>query len=689
MSDANKASIDKNKTFGARALLYRYAIALGLILCFVSMSHIVSVSVIRDIDRSSDLISKSINQRSTVSRIVSFAEMVRLLRTQASVDHLSREIDALERTHGSLAEAARDSDSVAELYFEGGRGPALDPIMRKFIADARIVASSTSTEAEIDAALVRLRRAGGQTLPAALQEANEGHQLQARAYSDDLSAVQSAAYWLAIVVLVFEAIFIFIPAHRTVRRSMEALAAQAARLEQARDAVEARNRELVSLRNAAEHDALHDELTGLANRRGFEREIERLAKARHAPGNGVAILHIDLDRFKEINDTLGHAAGDAVLRHVGETLRGLTRSDDFVARIGGDEFVVARVCDGDRRSLSEFAERVVARLSEPVEMEGSLCQFGASVGIEVGVSYAPGGDLDPSRLIANADIALYHAKERGRGRVEFFSEALRAAVEQSKALSDDMALGLGRGEFVAVYQPQIDVTDGGLHGVEALARWRHPERGELAPGVFLPIAERLRKTADVDHVIQQQALRDLEAWDALGLRVPRLSINVSSQRLRDAAFTDVLMRAPHARGRVSVEVLETIFTDTIDDALQMTIDNLFDGGISVEIDDFGTGHASLLSLLSLKPARLKIARELVAPLPDSADHVNLARSICDIARSLGVGVIAEGVETAAQRDALVELGCTVMQGYFFARPMTREALAANLAAQEPPWRQAS
>ena len=192
--------------------------------------------------------------------------------------------------------------------------------------------------------------------------------------------------------------------------------------------------------------------------------------------------------------------------------------------------------------MSAFADEIVSRLSEPLEIEGSLCRFGASIGIEIGVSYDASRHIDAGRLIANADIALYHAKELGRGRAAFFSEELRAEVEECKALSDEMSLGLTRGEFFPVYQPQIDPRTGAVCGVEALARWRHPTRGVLAPAMFLPIAERLRKTAEIDNAIQRQAVRDLKAWDALGLAVPGVSINVSVLAIAGSQFPGAAAR---------------------------------------------------------------------------------------------------------------------------------------------------
>ncbi|MEL6979042.1 MAG: EAL domain-containing protein [Pseudomonadota bacterium] len=656
----------------------RYIVALSLILFCVAGGHYLSISVVDSIRSSSDLISESINQSARVERVVSAAHMADALKTSTARQRLKAEIDEIEQFHNALLNAAAAEQAVHALYAFGGKGPALDPVMRKFIADARLLTVVEQDAQVAEAALGRLRWVSGGMLPTALQEANQGHQLAGRTFSSRLSMVQNWAFALAVIILIFEAVFIFLPAHRSVRAAVDSLSQQAADLTVARNEVEARNEALEALRSAAEHDALHDGLTGLSNRRGFERRIEALSAAARGANGGVALLHIDLDRFKEINDTLGHAAGDEVLRHVGRVLREEAGPTDVVARIGGDEFILARKSDGRRDALSDLAARIIDRLSRPVSLSGESCQFGASIGIGIGIVCEAGEELDASRLMANADIALYRAKELGRGRYEFFSEDLRDSLESQKSLSDDLILGLERSEFFPYYQPQVDPTSGRLVSVEALARWRHPERGVLGPATFLPIAARLKLTDQIDRAIQNQALKDLAHWDEIGVHVPKLSLNVSSDRLRDPELLELARSGATPRGRVAFELLETMFSDQLDEPARFAVDALQEAGIAIEIDDFGTGHASLLALVSLSPARLKIARELAQPALVSPQHRALVQSVCEIARSLEIGVTAEGVETEAQRVALAELGCDRMQGFFFARPMPADALVESL-----------
>lgn len=450
--------------------------------------------------------------------------------------------------------------------------------------------------------------------------------------------------------------------------------------------LESANAKLERLRTAAEYDALHDSLTGLGNRRGLERESRRRISALPKQQGALAILHIDLDRFKDINDTLGHAAGDQVLVHVGELLRHEVRPDDYVARIGGDEFVILCNFDGDRATIAGIAKRIIERISEPTYYKGEVCSFGASIGIDIDIVSEdnPEADLetDPERLLANADIALYRAKDMGRGRFEFFREGLRDDFEKRKTLSDELLAALHRDEFMPLFQPQIDVKTGLICGVEALARWQHPERGMLLPEIFLPTAEHLHVTSVIDRAIFRKSLEAKSLWKANGINSLNVSMNVSASRLQDPTLIEDVQALTISHSEIIFEVLESIFADNVDDAMRETLEQLKQHGISLEIDDFGTGHTSLLGLLALRPQRLKLARELAAPVTTSALHRDLIRAVLKIAASLNIEVTAEGVENREQAEALTLLGCHRLQGFFFGEPMTSEALLNFLLSNE-------
>jgi diguanylate cyclase (GGDEF)-like protein len=438
-------------------------------------------------------------------------------------------------------------------------------------------------------------------------------------------------------------------------------------LERAKILAETRNIQLEAARARIEHIALHDSLTGLPNRRYLDEMLERHVPA-EGESNGIALLQIDLDRFKEINDTLGHAAGDAMLVHAAKVLKANIRKGDFVARIGGDEFVVVCTSDGSAERMASLADRIIRRTQKPVFYQGNECRFGVSVGI----SSEAGKRIDPKRLLINADIALYRAKSRGRNRYEFFTETLQEEVVNSKRLADEILHGLESNEFLAHYQPQFDARTLQIVGVEALARWQHPVHGMLLPEAFLRTAEELNVVSTIDQLLLNQALRQFDVWNASGLAIPRVSVNVSAKRLQDeeliASIRDLNIRP----GTVSFELVESIFLDENDDLVAANIDQIKALGIEIEIDDFGTGYASIVSLLKLKPRRLKIDRQLVMPIVKSEAQKHLVGSIIDIGKSLGIEVIAEGVETMDHARILKELGCDILQGYAFAAAMPME-----------------
>jgi diguanylate cyclase (GGDEF)-like protein/PAS domain S-box-containing protein len=444
---------------------------------------------------------------------------------------------------------------------------------------------------------------------------------------------------------------------------------------------EARNAELESAKAHIEHNALHDSLTGLPNRRYLDDILRRHAQRCALNGRQLALLHIDLDRFKQINDTLGHAAGDAMLIHASEVLKANIRDDDFVARIGGDEFVVVCAGDGDTSVLTALADRIIATMRQPVAYQGHECRFGVSVGIAA----ETGAQVDPNRLLINADIALYRAKSRGRNRYEFFTEALQAEVVRTKRVADEILHGMDNAEFVPHYQPQFDAHTFEIVGVEALARWRHPIEGLVLPQQFMSVAEELNVVSTLDRMVLEGALRQLAAWRESGIRVPHISVNVSARRLQDEQLAATLKGLAIEPGTVSFELVESIFLDeTDDDVVLFNIDQIKDLGIDIEIDDFGTGYASIVSLLRLKPKRLKIDRQLVLPIVESPAQRHLVESIIDIGKSLGIEVIGEGVETIEHAEILRDLGCDALQGYAFARPMGAAPLAAFLDARAWP-----
>ena len=453
-------------------------------------------------------------------------------------------------------------------------------------------------------------------------------------------------------------------------------------LRRAKALTEAHNRELEAARSRIEHNSLHDSLTGLPNRRYLDETLKRHAQQGYDGCGSMALLHIDLDRFKQINDTLGHAAGDAMLVHASAVLRANCGDADFVARVGGDEFVVLCPAGPDDQHIAALAERIVEQMRQPVSYEGHECRFGVSIGIAVG-RVLP---VDAKQLLINADIALYRAKRRGRNRYEFFSDALQAEVVNTKRMADEILKGLERNEFIAWFQPQFDAGTLDLVGVEALVRWQHPTEGIKPPASFMPVAEELNVVAAIDSLVLEQTLAALHRWENMGINVPRASVNVSLRRLSEEGLIDSLRRLDIAPGRIAFELVESIYLDEGDGVVAWTIDQLKELGIDIEIDDFGTGYASIVSLQKLRPDRLKIDRQLVDPILTDPAQRRLLASIIDIGKAMDIEVVAEGVETLAHASILTDLGVDILQGYAFARPLSPEQFETFLSTQA--WRAA-
>ena len=451
------------------------------------------------------------------------------------------------------------------------------------------------------------------------------------------------------------------------------------RLKEANAQLESQNSEMQQVQREIEHSALHDPLTGLANRRYLDTTLKRMAEQCVSNGSWLGALHIDLDRFKHINDTLGHAAGDAVLTHVADVLSNSVPAEDFVARVGGDEFVIISCGHSGKEVLGSLAARLIAEFSRPFRFEGRDCWFGASVGIAT----MQGDAIRPKQLLVNADVALYRAKREGRGCYCYYTSELQQELVEYKTIADGILLGLKREEFVPWFQPQVCARTLQLAGVEALARWETSDGRARAPVEFLEIAGDLSAVATIDRIILEKSVRAVTHWQDVGLELPRLSVNVSAKRLMDDNLLESLTELNLPPGLVSFELLESVFLDDVDTNVSWNIDALKEMGIEVELDDFGSGHASLISLVNLGPDAIKIDRQLISAMTLDEARLNLVRSIVEICRSLNVRVVAEGVETAQEVRLLSAMGCDVLQGFFFAKPMPKDEFERFLQTWSP------
>jgi diguanylate cyclase len=436
------------------------------------------------------------------------------------------------------------------------------------------------------------------------------------------------------------------------------------------------------------HQAFHDGLTGLPNRRMFhDRAAQALSRvARH--GDRVAMLMIDLDEFKAVNDTLGHSAGDDLLVAVAHRLSAAVRAGDTAARLAGDEFAVLFEPITDPAQVQAMAERLLAALREPVRLGREWVRPAASAGLVV----VEGGSrtLSLEEMLRNADLALYAAKDGGRGLVVDYHEDLSTRMHDRVNRTAALRQALDDNQFHLLYQPIVALATGEPVGVEALVRWRHPERGVVSPGEFIPLAEEAGLIVELGRWILAEAVRQAAAWSRLapGLRT---SINVSPRQFeRDGFVAEVAaVIAEHALppGSLVLELTENVFVRNAADVAR-ALRELHDLGVLIAIDDFGTGYSSLGYLQQFPIDILKIDRSFVAPLGTGGETGGvLARAVISLGHALRLSVVAEGVETGAQRAELQKLGCTLAQGYLFARPMSaadvRQLLVPAVAARGP------
>jgi len=397
----------------------------------------------------------------------------------------------------------------------------------------------------------------------------------------------------------------------------------------------------------------------------------------------LAVLFLDLDDFKTINDSLGHAAGDQLLLAVAERMRGALRPEDTSARLGGDEFAVLLEETG-RDGAREAAERLLDALRSPFDVQGRQVVMRGSIGIST--SHAEG--TTPDDLLRHADLAMYTAKARGKGRIEFFEPRMHQVVVQRLELKADLREAIAAGQFELHYQPIVDLRGGRLVGLEALVRWRHPQRGLVAPADFIPAAEESGLIIPLGRFVLETACRQMRDWEAQGLAAERLSlcVNVSTLQLQDPGFTAmlaaVLAESRFEARRLTLEITESALMDDID-ASAATLLNLKTLGLRLAIDDFGTGYSSLSYLERLPIDVLKIDRSFIAALRRGHEVPVLVRSIVKLGQTLRMEVLAEGIEREEQLVRLRELGCRLGQGFYFSPPVPASGAADILSQRWP------
>jgi diguanylate cyclase (GGDEF)-like protein len=434
---------------------------------------------------------------------------------------------------------------------------------------------------------------------------------------------------------------------------------------------------LLEVHDSAQLGAAHgDPLTGLAGREELHRRI--CAHLEAGAAEPFAVLCIDLDRFKLVNDTLGHPMGDALLRRVAERLVRVARRGDLVARLGGDEFAIVQLGAGQPEAAEALAARIVDMVGRTYVVDGHMLNVGASVG--VALAHADG--LTAEALLKNADLALYRAKADGRGVFRFFEPDMDARMQARRSLEIDLRRALAMKEFELAYQPQVRVEDGAVTGFEALIRWRHPQRGMVSPADFIPLAEEIGLIAPIGEWVVRTACLEAARWPS----TVSLAVNLSPVQFRGAKLVGTITSALAHSGleahRLELEITEGALLEDADAALTV-LNALRDLGVRISMDDFGTGYSSLSYLQKFPFTKIKIDQSFVRRIDQSADCSAIVRAVIALGRSLGMKTTAEGVETDAQFEHIRAEGCTEIQGYLTGRPMTAEDAAALLRTSTP------
>ncbi len=427
-------------------------------------------------------------------------------------------------------------------------------------------------------------------------------------------------------------------------------------------------------------EARRDPLTGLPNRSVFFERLAEATRRARAGGTRLAVLFMDLDGFKHVNDTLGHDVGDELLRAVAGRLAGAVRRSDVVARLGGDEFAVLVERMGSVESIETMADHLCGALAAPISVRGRMVAVRASIGIALG----PHPSDDPQLLLRDADVAMYRAKADRPGSHVVFDEPMREAVTARASLADDLRAAIDERQLDLVYQPVVELDTMRTVGIEALLRWEHPTKGPIAPATFVPLAEELGLIFDVGDWVLDTACRDIARLQARGVRDVNVALNVSSHQLHDSGFAE-RVRANLARHGVAPTDLVLEITETAalsDDAVVFEQLECLNGmGIPIALDDFGTGYSSLSHLSGLPISILKIDRLFVSRLQTSARHAALTESVVALGRRLDLDVVAEGIEHADQLLALEAMGCPFGQGYLLGRPGPLDDLEVDHGAE--------
>ena len=443
------------------------------------------------------------------------------------------------------------------------------------------------------------------------------------------------------------------------------------------DAVDTRTKGLEAANRQLRHLASHDALTGLPNRLLLDDRLTQAAAHTDRNGQSFALAMFDLDRFKMVNDSLGHRAGDELLKEVARRLDSVARSTDTVARVGGDEFVILLDHIGDCDTAEQIARRAVEALQAPINLAGVDIRTSASIGIAL----YPRDAKSVEALLANADAAMYCAKQRGRNNIQCFAQGMNSVTQERVKLESALHAALELQQFELHYQPKVDTTTGAIRGAEALVRWRHPERGLVFPGEFIPMAEECGLIESIGAWVLREACREARTWQCDGSPPMRVAVNLSAFQFRDGNLLQMIREALREADLdprcLEVEITESALMSDPEQSVGI-LEQLSRMGVVVSVDDFGTGYSSMSYLRRFPIDKLKIDRGFISEVLSCPDDLSIVTAIISLAHSLHLKVVAEGVETPEQRELLKSLGCDQYQGYCFSPAVPSEKFTVLL-----------
>ena len=651
-----------------RRLTRRYLLALGLIASLSMAAFLLLSESISGLDASPTFVNIASRQLMLSQRAAMFSERLATEADPAARDGIAHQLaataDLMRRSHKGLIEGDEGlnlptrplSNPLRVILFGAGK-PGLDKEVMDYLGWLdELVLHRDVSQAERDRLLTAIRACAADRLPESIGKLVK--QYEREAHSDIKSTASLHGFELLVVLatLGLEVLFIFRPMVQQIARERT---------------------HLVRSERELRHRAWHDELTGLPNRAMFNQHLqETVETANRRDGNG-AVLLVDLDRFKFVNDRLGHAAGDELLRQVAIRLTGVVDpATSLVARLGGDEFAIILMAVADDARVETLCRRIVAELGRPFSLRKGEAQIGASVG----GALLPRDASDAQSALRCADLALYESKEGGRGCHHMFAAELNAKFQTRHAVEADLRQALERGEFELHFQPKYRTACGELTGVEALLRWRHPVRGLLLPGAFIEVAEQTGLIVPIGEWVLETACAHAAGWPRLGM-----AVNLSPAQLRDpgivAAVHNALTRSGIDPARMELEVTERQLLEDLEGSRAILLE-LKALGVRLAVDDFGTGYNSFAHLQCLPFDRIKIDRQFVNGIGNSGKAEAIVAAILSMARGLGMTVTAEGIEQQDQLTYLRDAQCSEVQGFLLGRPMIA-ALIDGMAARPP------